>query len=199
MGKNSFNNVLINGLVLAEDGKKMSKSLKNYPDPKYLFDKYGTDAYRLSLLSSPAVRAEPVKFSEKNVEQVYKDFTAAIMNGYKFFETYATVDNWKTDNTNIYFMRHVHATGQDKQAELAEGGKEQMKTNEFIETVLRTNPDIIYTSPALRAKQTAEGVATILKTYANKKVKIKEDERLRTGDKMNNTEVKKKLETKNKP
>lgn len=189
MGKNSFNNVLINGLILAEDGKKMSKSLKNYPDPKYLFEKYGTDAYRLALLSSPAVRAEPVRFSEKNVEQVYKDFTAAIMNGYKFFETYATVDNWKTDNTSIYFMRHVHATGQDKQAELAEGGKEQMKTNEFIETVLRTNPDIIYTSPALRTKQTAEGVVAILKAYANKKVKIKEDERLRTGEGINTTEL----------
>jgi len=40
MKKNSFNNVIINGLVLAEDGKKMSKKLKNYPDPEYLFGKY---------------------------------------------------------------------------------------------------------------------------------------------------------------
>lgn len=65
MKKNSFNNVIINGLVLAEDGKKMSKKLKNYPDPAYLFGKYGTDAYRLYLLASPGVRAEPVRFSEK--------------------------------------------------------------------------------------------------------------------------------------
>jgi len=63
--QNSFNNVIINGMVLAEDGKKMSKKLKNYPDPEYLFGKYGTDAYRLYLLSSPGVRAEAVKFSEK--------------------------------------------------------------------------------------------------------------------------------------
>jgi len=50
---------------LAEDGLKMSKSLKNYPDPEYLFFRYGTDAYRLYMLSSPSVRAEPMKFSEK--------------------------------------------------------------------------------------------------------------------------------------
>ncbi|MEI7919698.1 MAG: class I tRNA ligase family protein [bacterium] len=65
MKKNSFNNVIINGLVLAEDGKKMAKKLKNYPDPKELFERYGSDAYRLYLLSSPAVRAEPIRFSEK--------------------------------------------------------------------------------------------------------------------------------------
>jgi isoleucyl-tRNA synthetase len=65
MKGNSFNNVVINGLILAEDGKKMSKSLNNYPDPQYIFGKYGTDAYRLYLLASPAVRAEPMRFSEK--------------------------------------------------------------------------------------------------------------------------------------
>jgi len=65
MKKNSFNNVIINGLILAEDGKKMSKKLNNYPDPEKLFGKYGTDAYRLYLLASPGVRAEAVRFSEK--------------------------------------------------------------------------------------------------------------------------------------
>jgi isoleucyl-tRNA synthetase len=65
MNKNSFNNVIINGLVLAEDGHKMSKKLKNYPDPLEIFARYGSDAYRLYLLSSPVVRAEPVRFSEK--------------------------------------------------------------------------------------------------------------------------------------
>jgi isoleucyl-tRNA synthetase len=50
---------------LAEDGRKMSKSLNNYPDPKELFERYGTDAYRLYVLSSPAVKAEPMRFAEK--------------------------------------------------------------------------------------------------------------------------------------
>jgi isoleucyl-tRNA synthetase len=111
MKKNSFNNVIINGMVLAEDGKKMAKKLKNYPDPEYLFGKYGTDAYRLYLLSSPGVRAEPVRFAEKGVEQIYKDFTASIMNAYKFFETYANVDKWSTNNTTMYYMRHGEAVG----------------------------------------------------------------------------------------
>jgi len=65
MKQNSFKNVIINGMVLAEDGKKMSKKLKNYPDPQKLFEQYGSDAYRMYLLSSPAVKAEPVRFSEK--------------------------------------------------------------------------------------------------------------------------------------
>lgn len=109
MKQNSFNHVVINGLVLAEDGKKMAKKLKNYPDPEYLFGRYGTDAYRLYLLSSPAVRAESVKFSEKGVDQIYKDFTASILNAYKFFETYANVDKRTTENTTLYFMRHAKA------------------------------------------------------------------------------------------
>lgn len=113
MKKNSFNHVVINGLVLAEDGKKMSKKLKNYPDPEYLFSKYGTDAYRLYLLSSPSVRAEPVRFNEKGIDQIYKDFTASILNAYKFFETYANVDKWSTDNTTIYYMRHGDSTSKD--------------------------------------------------------------------------------------
>ncbi len=49
--KSPFKNVLVNGMVLAEDGKKMSKSLKNYPDPKRMFDEHGSDALRLYLIS----------------------------------------------------------------------------------------------------------------------------------------------------
>jgi len=193
MKKNSFNNVIINGLVLAEDGKKMSKKLNNYPDPEQLFGKYGTDAYRLYLLSSPGVRAEAVRFSEKGVEQVYKDFTASIMNGYKFFETYANVDKWTTDNTALYFMRHAKANGQLMDHPLAEEGIQAMKDPKFIEQVLRINPDIIYTSPSVRTVQTAEEVAHIMKEYRGQKVKIKTDEKLRSGETMDTIGVYKKL------
>lgn len=176
MKKNSFNNVVINGLVLAEDGKKMSKKLKNYPDPKALFERYGSDAYRLYLLSSPWVKAEAVKFSEKGVDQIYKDFTASIMNAYKFFETYAKVDNRATDDTKIYFMRHGKSTGQEDEATLTDEAIQSMNQPEFIENVLRINPEIIYTSPLLRAKQTAEIVAKIIKDYRNKDIPIQEKE-----------------------
>ncbi len=193
MKKNSYNNVIINGMILAEDGKKMAKKLKNYPDPEYLFGKYGTDAYRLYLLASPGVKAESIKFSEKWVEQVYKDFTASIMNGYKFFETYANVDKWTTDNTALYFMRHAKANGQLMDHPLAEEGIQAMKDPKFIEQVLRINPDIIYASPSLRTVQTAEEVAHIMKEYRGKKVKIKTDEKLRSGETMDTIGVYKNL------
>lgn len=193
MKQNSYNNVIINGLVLAEDGKKMSKKLNNYPDPEYLFGRYGTDAYRLYLLASPAVRAEPVRFSEKGVDQIYKDFTASILNAYKFFETYANVDKRTTENTSIYFMRHAKANGMEMDHPLAEEGINAMKDQKFIEQVLRIDPDVIYTSPALRTIQTAEEVAKIMKEYRGKKVKIKKDKKLRSGKGMDTIGVHKKL------
>ena len=193
MKKNSYNNVIINGIILAEDGKKMSKKLNNYPDPEYIFGKYGTDAYRLYLLASPAVRAESVKFSEKGVEQIYKDFTASILNAYKFFETYANVDKRSTKNTTIYFMRHAQAEGLDKESPLTKEGIEAMKDQRFIENVLRINPDIIYTSPAKRAIQTAEETAKIIKEYRNKKVRIKIDEKLQSEEGIDTLGIHKKL------
>lgn len=171
MKKNSFNNVIINGMVLAEDGKKMSKKLKNYPDPEYLFGRYGTDAYRLYLLSSPGVRAEAVRFNEKWVDQVYKDFTASIINTYKFFETYANVDKRSTDNTTIYFMKAKNITEDEKQ------------DNKFIEQVLRINPDCMYISTAKNAIQTAEAVKETMKIYRNKEIEIIIDKRLDTESK----------------
>jgi isoleucyl-tRNA synthetase len=69
-GKSSYKNVVVNGVILAEDGKKMSKSLKNYPPIETVFNKYGADAMRLYLMSSPAVRTEALYFSEKGVDEI---------------------------------------------------------------------------------------------------------------------------------
>lgn len=178
MWDNSYNNVVINGLILAEDGRKMSKSLNNYPDPKELFERYGTDAYRLYVLSSPAVKAEPMRFAEKWVDQVYKDFTSSLTNAYKFFETYAKVDNFKTDNTNIYFMRHAAATWFELNDELTAEWIESMENKSFASKVLRLDLNKIYTSHAKRAKQTAEKIKNIYKEYLNKEIEIVEDEKL---------------------
>jgi isoleucyl-tRNA synthetase len=70
--KPTFKNVIVNGIVLAEDGKKMSKRLKNYPDPAVIFDNYGADSLRLYLFSSPVVQAENLKFSESGVKEIIK-------------------------------------------------------------------------------------------------------------------------------
>lgn len=93
-GTSPFKNVVVNGLILAEDGKKMSKRLKNYPDPMLVFDKYGADALRFYLMNSPAVKAEPLCFSERGVENVVKNVILPLWNAYSFFVTYANIDGW---------------------------------------------------------------------------------------------------------
>ncbi|MEI6420049.1 MAG: class I tRNA ligase family protein [bacterium] len=87
-GKSSYKNVVVNGIVLAEDGQKMSKSLKNYPDPMIVVDKYGADALRYYMMSSPVVKAEDLRFSEKGVDEVMKKLIMRLNNVYTFFETY---------------------------------------------------------------------------------------------------------------
>jgi isoleucyl-tRNA synthetase len=92
--KAPFRNVVVNGMVLAEDGKKMSKRLKNYPDPTDLLDTYGADALRLYMIHSPVVRAENLRFSENGVKQVLRDLLIPWWNAFSFFVTYANVDGW---------------------------------------------------------------------------------------------------------
>ena len=87
-GKPAFKNVVVNGMILAEDGQKMSKKLKNYPDPMDMVQKYGADALRLYLLSSPVVRAETLQFSEKGVDELYKKVISRLWNVYSFYDLY---------------------------------------------------------------------------------------------------------------
>jgi len=88
-GKEAFQNVIVNGIVLAEDGQKMSKSKGNYPDATLLFDKYGADALRMYLLSSPVMTAENINFSEKLVMETYRKNIMLLWNVYKFYEMFA--------------------------------------------------------------------------------------------------------------
>lgn len=83
-----YKNVIVNGLVLAEDGQKMSKRLKNYPEPNLIFDKYGADAMRYYMLSSQIVESEPLAFSEKEVDEIYKKIIARLLNVVSFYEMY---------------------------------------------------------------------------------------------------------------
>lgn len=93
MGTGLFNqspykNVVVNGLVLAEDGRKMSKSLNNYPDPLVIMDKYGADSLRYYLASSSAVKAEDLNFSERGVDEVSKKIVLKLENVLSFFNLY---------------------------------------------------------------------------------------------------------------
>merc|ERR1719288_451356 len=70
--KPPFKNLIVNGLVLAADGQKMSKSKKNYPDPMVVVDKFGADAVRLYLINSPVVKAENLRFKEGGVQGILR-------------------------------------------------------------------------------------------------------------------------------
>ena len=92
--KPAFRNVVVNGLVLAEDGQKMSKSKKNYPDPNKVLEEIGADALRAYLIDSPVVRAEPLKFSEAGLKEIVRTVVLPYWNALSFFTTYASVDGW---------------------------------------------------------------------------------------------------------
>lgn len=91
----AFKNVIVNGILLAADGEKLSKRKKNYPDPKALFEEKGVDSMRLFLYTTPAPLAENVRFSEQHVEDLLKKFTLTLWNTYSFFVTYASIDGFE--------------------------------------------------------------------------------------------------------
>ena len=82
--KPAFENLIVNGLVLASDGKKMSKRLKNYPDPLEVCSKHGADAIRMYMCNSPVVKAEFLRFKEEGVSDVVKDVFLPLYNAYRF-------------------------------------------------------------------------------------------------------------------
>lgn len=81
-----FKNCVVTGIVLAADGKKMSKRLKNYPDPMEVINKYGADALRLYLINSPVLKAETLKFKEEGVKEVVSKVLLPWWNSFKFWE-----------------------------------------------------------------------------------------------------------------
>jgi isoleucyl-tRNA synthetase len=86
--KPAFKNVVVNGIVLAEDGKKMAKKLQNYPDPIFIFEKYGADALRHYLLTSSVMLADTLCFSEKGVSESLRKINMMLWNVYKFYELF---------------------------------------------------------------------------------------------------------------
>lgn len=92
--KPAFKNVVVNGMVLAEDGKKMSKRLKNYPDPTVILQKYGADALRLYMMKSPAVYGEELRFTERFLVEDMRAVLLPLWNAYNFFVSYANIDGF---------------------------------------------------------------------------------------------------------
>ncbi len=87
--RSAFKSVITTGLILAEDGQKMSKKLKNYPDPLELAAKFGADALRFYMINSPVVRGEELRFSMSGVDEVFKKVNLRVDNVRSFYSTYA--------------------------------------------------------------------------------------------------------------
>ncbi len=88
----AYDACICSGLVLAEDGKKMSKSQRNYTDPMEVVNKFGADALRLFLMNSAVTRAEDLRYSDEGVKDVLKSIIIPLWNAYGFFVTYANID-----------------------------------------------------------------------------------------------------------
>ena len=89
----AFTNVVSHGIVLGDDGRKMSKSLRNYPDVNGVFDSYGSDAMRWFLMSSPVVRGGNLMVTDAGIRDTVRQVLLPIWNAYYFFTLYAGAAN----------------------------------------------------------------------------------------------------------
>jgi isoleucyl-tRNA synthetase len=95
--KPAFKNVIVNGMVMAEDGKKMSKRLRNYTPPDELMETYGADALRLYLINSGLVRGEEQRFADSGVRDMTRRTLLPWYHAFQFLMTYAAIDGWSPD------------------------------------------------------------------------------------------------------
>ena len=109
-----FENVIVNGMVLAEDGSKMSKSKQNYPPPEEVLNELGADALRAYLINSPIVRAEPLRFQKSGVREIVRTTLLPLTNAWSFFTQYANVDEWSPTQG----IRGIHPQPSSQRTEL---------------------------------------------------------------------------------
>ncbi len=106
--KNSFKNVVTTGVIFGTDGRKMSKSYGNYPDPKDTLVKYGGDALRLYLMGARIMVGEDINFNEAELQEQIKTFLLPLWNSYSFLTTYANIHNWSPNNSLLSNIKIDH-------------------------------------------------------------------------------------------
>lgn len=105
--KNPYQNLIVNGLVLDEHGKKLSKKNQNYPDPLKVLEEFGADAVRLYLIDSPLVKGQSLKFNIKGVKEIIKDIFLPFYNSYRFLVQ--NIERYeKSSNTQFKFNFEVN-------------------------------------------------------------------------------------------
>lgn len=132
----AFKNVVVSGVILGTDGRKMSKNYGNYPDPKEMLQKYGGDALRLYLLGSPVMHGEDIKISEADYRNQVRGTLLLLWNVYNFFLTYALVDGWAPSKTtftpNHVMDRWILSRMQGNIKTMTEKGYETYDTPEIV-------------------------------------------------------------------
>lgn len=134
-GKAAFTDVICTGLIMAEDGKKMSKSLKNYPDPWELMTRLGADTLRYYLLSSPVIQAEQLNFSERDCETIQRTMFGTLWNVRAFYLMYAG-----TEKIELTKPRSAHVLDRWLMARLAEVTKEMTGAMDEYDLVSAARP-----------------------------------------------------------
>jgi isoleucyl-tRNA synthetase len=93
----AFKSCLVHGTLLGEDGRKMSKSLRNYPDVYEVFDSYGADAMRWFLVASPVLRGGDMSVTESGIRDTVRQVILPLWNVWYFFSLYANAEGYETD------------------------------------------------------------------------------------------------------
>ena len=119
-GKPAFKNVITTGVIYGTDGRKMSKSFKNYPDPRGTIEQYGADAIRFYLTNTPLMTGGDISFNEDGIIDAIKRVILPLWNTYSFFTTYANIDGWKPAGGKHYYMRHGE-TNANSERRLSDG------------------------------------------------------------------------------
>ncbi len=166
-GKPAFTNVITTGVIYGTDGRKMSKSFKNYPDPRGTLEQYGADGIRFYLMNTPLLTGGDIDFSEDGIVDAIKRVILPLWNTYSFFTTYANIDGWKPAAGQHFFMRHGEtdanferrlSDGLDN-SPLNENGRAQALRSATEMRARGIKFDRIFVSPLLRAHETAQIVA----------------------------------------
>ncbi len=132
----SFTNVITTGVINGNDGRKMSKSFGNFPDPRETILQYGADPIRFYMLNSPLLSGGDMDFKEEGILETVKNVMLPLWNTYSFFTLYANIDHWEQDTTQIWFCRHAESmsniiskmSDNSDDPELTEKGREQARS-----------------------------------------------------------------------
>ena len=145
----------------------MSKSFGNYPDPRATIEKYGADPIRFYMLNSPLLSGGDMDFREEQIIDTVKGVMLPLWNTYSFFTTYANIDGWQSDDTEVWFTRHGESesnvagkmSDSSDDPGITEKGREQAKNAGKTLREQGKNFDIIVHTDRIRAIHTAEIIA----------------------------------------